>query len=151
MNKGTATTGNKHLGAPCNVRDEACTARSQPPFLLRWPPRQLSEFLPDVFAWEEASNRLSLREQHRSSPPWKAKPHHRRADASEQWLYCSTCHGTLFDTKEKEGQGAIPFRDSASLASVRGVECAAGVLAPDEGWERATAEAAKANPREEDL
>ena len=86
VNKGTATTGNKHLGAPCNVRDEACAARSQPPFLLRWPPKHLSKFLQDVFAWEEASNRLSLREQHRSSPPWKAKPHHRRADASEQWL-----------------------------------------------------------------
>ena len=53
----------------------------------------------------------------------------------------------LFDTKQKEGQGAVPFRDSASLASLRGVECAAGVLATDEGWERATTEAARANPQ----
>ena len=71
-NKATGTSGNKHFGTPCNVKGQGCSARSQPPFLLRWPPRQLPEFLPDVFAWAEASNRLSLREQHRSSPQARA-------------------------------------------------------------------------------
>ena len=46
VNRATATTGNKHLGLPCNLKGQLCGARSQPPFLLRWPPQELSQFLP---------------------------------------------------------------------------------------------------------
>ena len=117
VNRATATTGNKHLGPPCNLNGQTCHARSQPPFLLRWPPQQLSQFVPDVFAWDEASNRLSLRDHHRSQPPWKARPHHRRVDATEQWLYCATCHPTLFEQEDKQAQCRVPFRDAADLAA----------------------------------
>ena len=142
-----ATTGNKHLGPPCNLNGQTCNARSQLPFLLRWPPQQLSQFLPDVFAWDEASNRLSLRDHHRSQPPWKARPHHRRVDATEQWLYCATCHPTLFEQEDKQAQCRVPFRDATSLAGVRGVAAVPRLLDPPEAWTRATADAARANPQ----
>ena len=147
VNRATATTGNKHVGAAMNIKSEPCSAKSQPPFFLRWPPSHLAEFLPDVFAHEARTNRLSLREHHRASPPWKARPHHRRAQVSDQWLYCSTCHGTLFENEEKQSQCAVPFRDAASLANVRGVAMPRGVLDVDDVWSRATADAVRANPQ----
>ena len=70
----------------------------------------------------------------------------RTTEVAEQWLYCSTCHGTLFESKEKQGQCAVPFRDAANLASVRGVAVLPGVLGVEDVWVLATAHAARANP-----
>ena len=58
----------------------------------------------------------------------KATAHHRRREVAEQWLYCSTCHGTLFGSEENQGQCAVPFRDAANLSGVRGVAVPPGVL-----------------------
>ena len=109
VNRGTASTGNKVAGKPRNINGSPCSSHGQPPFLLRWPPQDFQEFAPDVFAWDAATNRLSLREEHHATPPWKAQPHHRRSDQTDLWLYCKECDGPT--TKE----GAIPFRDTLSM------------------------------------
>ena len=86
INKHTATTSNKFTGAPRNREDLPCSFDAQPPFLLRWPPQEFEVYAPDVFSWDEASNRLSLLEQHHKTPPWTAAPHHRRTDKTDGWL-----------------------------------------------------------------
>ena len=99
-----ASTGNKFIGPPRNIQGSPCSSHGQPPFWLRWPPPELQEFAPDVFAWDAATNCLSLREHHQQRPPWKAQPHHRHADQTEMWFYCKKCQATTFK------EGAIPCR-----------------------------------------
>ena len=70
VNSNTASTGNKFTGAPRNVTGSPCSGYGQPPFRMRWPPQELQDYAPDVFSWDEASNRLCLREQHHAPPPW---------------------------------------------------------------------------------
>ena len=79
----------------------------------------------------------------------KSRPHHRRAEVSKQWLYCSTCHGTLFENEEKQGQCAVFFRDVVGFASVRSVQSLPCVLDVDDVFARATADAARVNPQRE--
>ena len=143
VNSNTASTGNKFTGKPRNIRGSPCISNGQPPFLLRWHPKELQEFAPDVFAWDAATNCLSLREQHQQRPPWKAQPHHRRTDKTELWLYCKACLATT--TKE----GAIPFRDGLSVPFCRGLDTMSTVSRSSQlpgtvttharAWEEATA------------
>ena len=151
VNRNTASTGNKFTGQPRNMKGKPCSSEAQPPFLLRWPPQDLAEFAPDVFSWDESSNRLCLQEQHHAAPPWKATPHHRRTDNSSVWLYCKACH------TQNTGAGAIPFRDSASLSRCVGLDLTAmrsqSSNLPEEfahqerEWKDATARVAKKNPQ----
>ena len=121
VNRSTGTTGNKFTGAPCKKDDKTlCSEHAQPPFLLRWPPYYFPEALPDVFELGE-DNKLSLQEQHRLQPPWKAVPHHRRKDSSQAWLYGSTCHKHIFNASAQKDQPPLPFRDEASLQKLRGL------------------------------
>ena len=150
VNRNTASTGNKFTGTPQNIQGSPCSSHEQPPFLLRWPPQELQEFAPDVFAWDATTNCLSLREQHQERPPWKAQAHHRRIDQTEQWLYCKACK----TTKLKEG--AIPCRDRHSLQFCRGLDTTLTVSASTQlhetepahvrAWEEATVRAARQNP-----
>ena len=60
-------------------------------------------------------------------------------------LYCATCHSTLFGQKDKQAQCRVPFRDAATLASVRGVAAPPRLVDQDEAWSQATADAARVN------
>ena len=116
---------------------------------MRWPPQDLQEFAPDVFVWDAATNRLSLREEHHATPPWKAQPHHRRSDQTDLWLYCKDCDGPT--AKE----GAIPFRDALSMQFCRDLDTSSlpsessqslETLTPQaQVWKEATDQAARKN------
>ena len=88
-----------------------------PPFLKRWAPYKYAEFAPDVFAWEARTNKLSLKEPHRDQLPWKVTPHHRQKDAGATWLYCETCHLSLFSVGAASRR-VVPFRDKRSVENL---------------------------------
>ena len=62
------------------------------------------------------------------------------AGTRPQWLYCATCHPTLFEQADKQDQCHVPFRDAASLVGPRGVAAVPRLLDPPEAWTRATAQ-----------
>ncbi len=96
--------GNKKNGQPINLQGAECNVDAQPPFLLRWPPSVFADMVPDVFAWDAGSNKLSLRQHHQQRPPWKAKLHHRQKDLRATWLYCDACHQCLFVQSGRRGE-----------------------------------------------
>ena len=115
--------GNKVNGEPRDVNDKPwpgtsqSQAESQPPFLLRHSPTFIAKMAPDVFEWDETTNRLTLTERHRGAPPWRIRKGTKASDAEKNsWLYCRPCHGTLFDP---EPTPSVPFRDRASGARMR--------------------------------
>jgi len=123
--------GHKVSGEPRDVNDKPwpgtsqSQAESQPPFLLRHSPTFIAKMAPDVFEWDETTNRLTLTERHRGAPPWRIRKGTKAADSEKNsWLYCLPCHGTLFDS---EPTPSVPFRDRASGARMR----------PDPKWEAA--------------
>ena len=112
---------NKKSGRPMDIHEEECAADGQPPFLLRWPPNVFASELPDVFEWDQASNKLSVRACHRKRPPWKRGAHHLQKDEEAVWLYCDTCKERLFSRSNDDGVGFVPFRDTESLQMTRGL------------------------------
>ena len=149
---------NKKCGRPVDVQEQECSADGQPPFLLRWSPDFFAKALPDVFAWDNASNKLSVRTCHRERPPWKRGAHHAHKDDKETWLYCDVCHKKAFSRSDAEGVGFVPFRDSESLGTTRGLhpqtqggevpaaETPCGVSVElRRKWARARSQAARAN------
>ena len=115
----TTELGNKRNGLPVNADDSTTLVgeNAQPPFLLRWPPEKLSQMAPAVFAFDQASGKVSLREEHQECPPWRV-PAHGRTQATEKcWLYCESCEATLFDDS---GPTHVPFRDQRSAATIDG-------------------------------
>ena len=142
----------KMNGSPRNVEDEEAADTAQPPFLLRWSPAFFAEKLPDVFAWESRTNRLSLQPRHRHRPPWKAVGHHKQQSPADSWLYCDGCHASLFGRGASE-QSHIPFRDQASLDALRGDVSKEAAAAPEfsaprelkRRWQAALARAARQN------
>ncbi len=142
--------GNKKVGKPIDIDDVAVSsADAQPPFLLRWPPNKFVDYAPAVFRWEQATNKLSLREEFVDAPPWKANLHHCQQERAATWLYCKPCH-TQLSKRTAESESFTPFRDSASVASLRGLEAPAGTV-EDAGqeerrkWARARSSAARGN------
>ena len=113
--------GNKCSGVPVDVHGTVCEkpgdgSSLQPPFLLRWSPSFFAQSMQDVFAHDAASNVLRLREDHRNSPPWRTTPHHRIADPSKTWLYCTDCHARWFSGATKDlvtSLSAIPIAPRA--------------------------------------
>ena len=152
--------GNKKCERPLDIDGMKCAADGQPPFLLRWPPSFFAAELPDVFAWDKASNKLSVRACHRERPPWRRGAHHLHADEEKNWLYCESCHAREFFSGTDEGVPFVPFRDSVSLRTTRGLrpQTLAGevpaVAAPSGAtpemrrrWAHDKKRAARANPQ----
>ena len=150
--------GNKTCGRPMDIHEEECAADGQPPFLLRWTPSFFAGEAPDVFEWHPASNKLSLRARHHERPPWRRGAHHLHKDEEAVWLYCDTCEHRLFMTSNDDEVVVVPFRDSASLANIRGLgqqtprgdiptaESPSGATAQmQRRWKQAKAKAARAN------
>ena len=152
--------GNKKSGRPRDMPGEECAADGEPPFLLRWHPSFLAAELPDVFAWDEASNKLSVRACHRERPPWLRGAHHLHKDEEANWLYCDACHAHMSCSTTDEAAGYVPFRDTESLRTTRGLRPqtlageAPAVAAPSGAtpemrrrWARVKTRAARANPQ----
>ena len=99
-NLGETGVSNKRNGLPVDIAGNTLTGSrvddAQPPFLLRWSPDFYARHAPDVFDYDAATNRLSLRPAHCERPPWKAAQHHRQKNAKASWLYCDACHIRLF-------------------------------------------------------
>jgi len=113
---------NKTSGRPVDIDREECAADGQPPFLLRWPPELFAVEVPDVFEYDEASNKLSVRTHHHERPPWKRAAHHLHSDEKAAWLYCDICQRRLAGGAGEGGAGFVPFRDSESLKRTRGLQ-----------------------------
>ena len=119
----SALAGNKKNGPPRDAEGKpwplppAGQNQQQPPFLLRHSPKFLAQMAPAVFEWSEETNRLALREEHHTQPPWKIRTGTRTKAALENgWLYCRPCHGFLFDEDPKP---AVPLRDQVSAGRMR--------------------------------
>ena len=82
--------------------------QAQPPFLLRYSPQLFAEEAPEIFVHDENTNCLSLRAEVELEP-WLRPSHSRHVEAEKTWLYCTACHGNLF-----QGKSRLPFRDRAS-------------------------------------
>ena len=139
----TKEFGNKWSGVPINIDGKRKTSNghdvaehAQPPFLRRWSPAFLAEKVPDVFAWDPTTRKLQLREHHRECPPWMRPEHHRARDEDECWLYCKSCHSSLFQSATHD-KPHVPFRDrhgaesanTRSTASVNSISQSAGTAA----------------------
>ena len=118
---------NKRNDLPVDIAGNTLTGirvdDAQPPFLLRWSPDFYSRNAPDVFDYDAATNRLSLRPAHCERPPWKAAQHQRQKNAKASWLYCDACHSRLFGN---DGASDVPFADQASQAHLRSVDISTG-------------------------
>ena len=120
----TTEFGNKWSGVPVNIlgtranmNGTSVNTTSQPPFLKRWSPAYLAKCCPDVFAWDPQSHKLILKEAHRHPPPWQRAEHHHANNMEESWLYCTSCHSTLFGDSMNT-QPHVSFRDRAGAPSI---------------------------------
>ena len=122
VNQGAALS-NKCTGAPVN-RDgkELChgdgspMTEAQPPCLLRWSPAFVAREIPELFAHDPETNKLSLRPGVERAP-WLAPPSRGMADA-KTWLFCNDCNQRLTGSRR---QNHIPFRDRASQGFLKPV------------------------------
>ena len=68
------------------------------------------------FYHDPATNRLSLKECKREL--WLRDAAQARGEKVKTWLYCLDCHSRYFETG-KRVSGHLPFRDRASISSMR--------------------------------
>ncbi len=93
----TSAISNKCSSPPCNregipVRnaDGTPNTEAQPPFLLRYSPQLFAKEAPEMFVWDEGTNRLSLAPG--KTEPWVRPGHAKIAqDDPNTWLYCTEC------------------------------------------------------------
>ena len=85
---------------------------AMPPFLLRFSPAFFAREAPEVFVYDESTNRLSLRAGARE--PWLRPPHARHGEDRNTWYYCLDCQERWFPSPGQRFHSHVPFRDRAS-------------------------------------
>ena len=119
QNRGSALS-NKRSSPPCNAdgmpiqnADGTPNTGAQPPFLLRFSPQLFAKEAPEMFVWDEGTNRLSLAPG--KTEPWIRPSHAKIAeDDPNTWLYCTECRERWFRKAGERGTSHVPFRDKAS-------------------------------------
>ena len=85
---------------------------AMPPFLLRFSPAFFAREAPEVFVYDDSTNRLSLRAGARE--PWLRPPHARHGEDRNTWYYCLDCQERWFPSPGQRFHSHVPFRDRAS-------------------------------------
>ena len=93
---GSNVLSNVYFGEPINrddnilIEEGVPKTNAQPPFLLRWHPKLFAEQAPEMFDYDEDTNRLRLKDG--ETEPWR-KPESNRSktDTKNTWLYCYDC------------------------------------------------------------
>ena len=89
---------------------------AQPPCLLRYSPSLFAQEAPATFAYDPATNRLTLRPG--QSAPW-LREHVPHGDPNV-WLYCEECHKQwIGPVDRRKSPNGVPFRDKASQCMMR--------------------------------
>jgi len=89
------------------------THDAQPPCFLRFSPKLFADEAPEMFEWEEATNKLKLKAGR--DEPWimhVAVP----GEPNATWKYCSPCYGRWV---KKSNKAFITYRDKASQHNLR--------------------------------
>jgi hypothetical protein len=92
---------------------------AQPPCLLRYSPQRFAKQCPEMFAYDEHTNTLSLQPGRR--PPWIRKSSeedgaHARA---KSWAYCPECKARWCPDGVARSKAFPPFRDRASQLNMK--------------------------------
>ena len=111
-----------------DARGEAMTG-AQPPFLLRFSPKLFGDEAPEMFHWDDSTNRLSLKKGRRK--PWLRETIKQTA---KTWCYCGQCNERYFCG----GKRHVPYRDRASQNWVRPYDLGDMASAPSTQQETST-------------
>ena len=89
---------------------------AQPPCLLRYSPSLFAQEAPATFAYDPATNRLTLRPG--QTAPW-LREHVPHGDPNV-WLYCEDCYTQwVGPVDRRKSANGVPFRDKASQCMMR--------------------------------
>ena len=84
---------------------------AQPPCFLRYSPAMFAAEAPAMFAHDDETNALSLRDSE-GGYPWIS-------ERAGEWLYCEDCYERWLSTSERSRWHFVPFRDKASQGNLK--------------------------------
>jgi len=86
-----------------------------PPCFLRFSPRLFATEAPDMFDWDEGSNKLKLKPGREE--PW-IMHNPAPSESAATWRYCISCHDR-WAAKAKAQRAFVTYRDKASQSNLR--------------------------------
>ena len=116
---------------------------------LRYSPHLFAQEAPEMFVYDEKTNRLGLREGR--EPPWIRVFHGDvKTDRNKTWLYCGQCKDHYCPEKGQRNGPHVPFRDRASQYNLRPHRRFDETLLMDDPEEQATQGEPEEEPSQEE-